>query len=141
MVPYFRFLPESTYNMDETFVSAENHKFTVVVPKSARKAVCGEKGHFNHHMTLVMCVSADGFALPVPTIVLPLTTLPALSHVVYKAFNFAGSETGWITSEIWGKWIVEVFIPSVNEKRMERLFAKSVLSIWRSTENLLAWTC
>jgi hypothetical protein len=105
--------------MDETSLVAEGTSLRVVVPKKFKKAVAKDLPHFNHHMTLILAISADGTPLPTPTVILPLTTLPALSDAVIDAFHYSGSETGWITIPIWSAWIVHVFIPYVNTKRQE----------------------
>ena len=103
--------------MDETSIQALGKSLKVVVPKSFKKATAKALPHFNHHMTLILAVSADGTALPRPTVILPLQRLPALCDPVIDAFDFAGTETGWITIPVWSSWILTVFIPYVNAKR------------------------
>ena len=80
--------------MDETSIQALGKSLKVVVPKSFKKATAKALPHFNHHMTLILAVSADGTALPRPTVILPLQTLPALCDPVIDTFDFAGTETG-----------------------------------------------
>jgi hypothetical protein len=105
--------------MDETAVSADSKRFTVVVPKEAKRVIRKDQGHFNHHMTLIMCISASGGAVDLPTLILPLANIPRLSEKVYNSYHFAGSDTGWITAMLWGQWITEVFIPHVVKVRDE----------------------
>ncbi len=109
--------------MDETSLVAEARKIRVVVPKDMKLAPSRDLPHFSHHMTLVMCICADGTAMKMPTVILPLQTLPALSDIVMRSYHFAGSETGWINVPIWSSWIVTTFIPEVNEKRAALLRA------------------
>ena len=103
--------------MDETSLVAEGTQLRVVVPKNFKKAVAKDLPHYNHHMTLILAISADGIPLPRPTVILPLSTMPALSDAVMNSFDFSGSDTGWITIPIWSSWILTVFIPYVNAKR------------------------
>jgi hypothetical protein len=79
--------------MDETSISAENGKFSAIVPAEAKSVIRKEQGHFNHHMTLIMCIAADGENPVKLTVILPLATLPKLSERAYPSYNFAGSET------------------------------------------------
>jgi hypothetical protein len=103
--------------MDETSLNIETARITVIVPSEAKRVVRTNDGHFNHHITLILCVSADGTALEKPTVILPLSNLPKLGNDVYHSYNFAGTESGWITTEVWGQWISEVFIPHVQRVR------------------------
>jgi len=82
------------FNMDETFICAKDRRMHVIVPKEAKRAPMDEGGHFNHHMTLVMCIAADGTAPRRPTVILPLKTVPVLPDEVATQFEFAGSESG-----------------------------------------------
>ena len=79
-------------------------------------------------MTLILAVSADGEALPIPTIILPVATLPPLADEVTASFNITGSDSGWITIPIWSKWIVDVFIPHVIHKRDKFVKAGGVIT-------------
>ena len=108
--------------MDETAIAAENSKLSVVVPIDANRVPKRTQGTFSHHMTLIMCSSADGDTPPRPSVILPLQTLPELPESVIKHFNWAGSETGWFTCEIWTQWIELVFIPYVKTKRQHTIF-------------------
>ncbi len=121
---YSRFEPELVFNMDETFISAVERTLTVIVPSDLKKAPMSEGGHFNHHITLVMCIAADGTAIKRPTVILPLKNLPPLSKEVEKAFLFSGSDSGWINQPIWSEWITESFIPFVQLKRAEIIAAR-----------------
>ncbi len=103
--------------MDETSISASDKRLSVVVPKGARRVIRRQESHFNHHMTLILCVAADGSHPERPTVILPLTSLPPLSKEVINSYNFTGSDNGWITINIWSEWIHDVFVPFVETQR------------------------
>ena len=102
--------------MDETAVSTIERRVKVIVPRQQKKVPKIDLQSYSHHITLIMCISADGTALPVPTVILPLSTLPQLGELCFS-YNWSGSESGWITAAIWSQWITEVFIPYVQQKR------------------------
>ena len=112
-----RFHPSLIFNMDETAIEALSGRFRVIVPKDCRTVIRKDLPHFNHHMTLVMCVSADGEAMRRPTVILPLEHLPEIEDSTIQRYNWSGSSTGWITKEIWSEWIANHFIPWVEERR------------------------
>ena len=103
--------------MDETAIEATTGRFRVVVPKDCRVVVRKDIPHFNHHMTLIMCASANGDAMRRPTVILPLESLPDLEDSTIQRYSWSGSATGWITKEIWSLWIRDHFIPWVQERR------------------------
>ena len=103
--------------MDETAVAAEASRVSVLVPSNAKRAPKKAGASLSHHMTIIMCIAADGTGLPRPTVILPLVTMPQLPDVVVDAFDWSGSDKGWITIKIWSEWILRTFIPHVEEKR------------------------
>ena len=131
-----RFQKELTFNMDETSISAVDGRLTVIVPKQYKRAPTKELPHYNHHITIIMCVAASGDTPPVPTAILPLDTLPAMSPEVLRSYNWSGSDTGFITMDIWESWIVDVFIPHVCRIR-DQLHAKGSLDPVRIGQALL----
>jgi hypothetical protein len=56
-----------------------------------------EKGE---HISLGLCVSASGQSLR-PLVILPLKQLPTLSPEVLGFYAVSGSDTGFMTKEIW----------------------------------------
>lgn len=112
--------------MDETSIEINDGKVTVIVPKDRKKAIqkCSQK--FSHHMTLITCVAADASQPPKPAVIFPLENMPPLSDHVTDYFDISGSENGWITTQLWSKWVRETFIPHV-EKRRSELFAKGAI--------------
>ena len=70
-------------------------------------------------MTLVCCIAADGTDIT-PLLILDIKTVhPGL---IDKSIGFAitGSDSGWITGNIFKMWVSDVFIPEV-ERRRENL--------------------
>ena len=103
--------------MDETSISIEDSRTTVLVPRDAKRAPKKSGGSMSHHMTLIMCVAADGSGLPRSTVILPWAELPPLPDPIVDAFDWSGSDKGWINTEIWSQWIQRSFIPYIEEKR------------------------
>ena len=48
--------------MDETFLSVKNRKMKVVVPAEAMRGSVIDSEMSSHHITLVLCIAADGTA-------------------------------------------------------------------------------
>ena len=113
-----RFDSRLVCNFDETFLAVKDTKLRVVVPRDARKATKVRVGEMSYHITLLVCVSADG-AHTTPTAILPCQTLPREEAEWHMMFNWAGSETGWINERLWESWVLSVFIPWIVQRRKD----------------------
>ena len=68
------------------------------------------------HMTLVCCIAADGTDIT-PLLILDIKTVhPGLIDKSI-GFTITGSDSGWITGNIFKMWVSDVFIPEIQMRR------------------------
>ena len=103
--------------MDETWVSLNEKRVRIIVPKDWRQAPVAHDAEFQMHITLIACIAADGNAAK-STVILPLKMFPSDLEGPKNAFYWSGSKKGWITTDIYEQWIREVFIPHLQIKRI-----------------------
>ena len=106
------YLPELTFNFDETMLHPGKNRLKVIVCSEAKVPLARllPKGQ---HMSLGLCISAVG-GKPQPLLIFPLVNLPPLSDTVTSFFHITGQENGWMTVEIFHLWVIHIFIPYVN---------------------------
>ena len=103
--------------MDETWITVDERKTKVIVPREYKEASTIANNEKVMHITLVMCLCADGFPIPT-TAILPLKHFPKDLQHQHDLFCWSGSESGWINEEIFEKWVEQVFVPVLNIKRL-----------------------
>lgn len=110
------------YNMDETGINqrAEAKVKKVVVNRNFQ----GTRTSYpiprdTSHSTVVACVSAHGDAIQPLVIVKHLTIRDTLMRMCWTPDKvcFAHSASGYMTEEIFLRWLRETFIPNVDERR------------------------
>jgi len=111
----YEFPPYLIFNMDETMVDASGGKLKIITRAKSPRPFTETEGKLDH-ITYALCISAAGAYLK-PLCILPLKTLPHLEEEVLQFFSITGQENGFISNELWHKWIEEVFIPYVEEIR------------------------
>lgn len=95
--------PSLVFNMDETGVSS-NRKYKVVVPLGMSGVIPGGGKH--QHITGIVCYNAYGDH-PKPGVILSqLRNMPQDLTQFGDNADFYSSPTGWITSDVFGKWCV-----------------------------------
>jgi hypothetical protein len=106
------------FNLDETWLdeTPDNHKS--VGYKSGPKPLVPAPPSVAEHVTLVPIINAEGDDFT-PTAILPLKTVPALCSKVKKYFNLAGSNDGWMTSEILKNVVEGVFLQQLQQHKQE----------------------
>ena len=113
---FHKFETALIFNFDETMISLGDDKRKVAVfndePIGYR-----EKNEKIEHITLMLCISAQGGSVK-PTAIFPLRTLPELPPEVCNYFAISGSDSGWINGIILNAWLTNIFIPHVNNLRM-----------------------
>jgi hypothetical protein len=102
--------------MDETMLAVKSRRVKVLVPSDLKCAVVPARVRETKHITLVMCISADGLVLK-PTAILPLKHFPMELEPIGDVFCWSGSSTGWINDDIYLSWIQDVFPPYLRRKR------------------------
>ena len=116
--------PGLIFNMDEMGVEmfADRKEIKVFVPPEAVPAqgpVHVGVPRTRRRCTLVACISPDGTTMT-PTIIVKTKTV---SSCIYdrgfsnKNLRIFTTETSFITADIFSRWVYEVFLPSVEEKR------------------------
>ena len=110
------------FNMDETYINeyANAKKKKVVVDMNFP----GETTEYpveqnTNSSTLVACIAADGTGIPPLLVVKHRTIREVIEEMCWteEKVTFTHSQTGFITSDIFMRWLREVFIPNVNERR------------------------
>lgn len=105
------------FNMDETMLAlGSESRLRVVVPKDISFPKKRSLSTNDAHITLIMCVGADGTAMK-PTVVLPLKTFPANCLDIVDAYCWSGHHAGWITEETFADWVEKIFIPHISSIR------------------------
>ena len=111
--------------MDETGINeyANAKKKQVVVDKNFP----GDKTEYpvernTNSSTLVACIAADGTGIPPLLVVKHRTVREVVEEMCWtdEKVTFAHSESGFITRDIFMRWLREVFIPNVNETGKNR---------------------
>jgi hypothetical protein len=109
--------PALIFNFDETMLHPGKNNLKVLVRSTGQRPT-SKMITKEEHITFGVCVSAVGGKLP-PLLILPLKTLPDLPPSLLNYYTITGQSNGWITTEIYSKWIIQVFIPYVVQKRRE----------------------
>jgi hypothetical protein len=103
--------------MDETMLVVKDKKVKSYVPKDMKTAKRKPPAKPPCHITIILCIAADGTSLK-PTAILPVVHMPGeLDDTVLAMFNWGGSSSGWITELLFLGWVTKVFIPEVVAKR------------------------
>lgn len=102
-----------------------------------------QEGGKSYHVTLICVTCANAGEepkreTPRPTLVLPGERLPKSATLdsekdVQLLWNWAGSETGWISQKIWKSWVTDVFCPWVTAYR-------ATLDPPPTNDRVLLWT-
>ena len=115
--------------MDESWVMVNKAKAKVIAKSDWTQAPAFEEDAISMHITTIMCICADGSTLPT-TAILPLVHFPDDLQQYHKFLCWSGSKKGWITTEIYTKWIEDVFIPQANPCPLSGQFARSLVARW-----------
>ncbi len=116
-----RYNPSLIFNFDETFLSPGDIRIKFVCradgPRPIKKIV-----KLGKHITLALCVSADGSHLKTLCI-LPLVNLPDFKSMnageLEEKFMYSGQPAGWENAEIFQLWIEQCFVPTVERIRQQ----------------------
>jgi hypothetical protein len=115
------------WNFDETMLGWNEKTAKVVVHCSNKQAVATDTKIVREHITIGLCVSANGGHMT-PVVILPLVNLPPLPFDYSDFYAFAGQESGWMTLGIFTNWVREIFIPELEVVRKnKKLTGKALL--------------
>ncbi len=97
-------------------ITMKKDRVKAIVPRDWKYAPTLEVNQKLMHMTLIVCVSADGSKTR-STMILPLQNFPCDLNPYLQYFEWSGTAEGWITEEIFVGWTVKVLVPHVIAKR------------------------
>ena len=115
--------PALVFNMDEMGAEryADRKRVKVFVPQRLNRWNGMEVGvpRTMHRCTLVVCIGLDGSRLRPAVITKSLTLSSLVFESGYSLENFTvySTKTSFINGEVFERWLVEIFIPYVEEKR------------------------
>lgn len=119
------------YNLDEVGEEefGDSQEMTVIVPASYKKTHISVGCTRRKRCTGLVCISANG-ENPKPLIITPRKTIDSeiFSYVPKSSFCCDYQINGFMTKGIFKKWIMEVFIPFLqNQKRRYNYSGKTIL--------------
>ena len=85
------------FNFDETMVELLENKMKVMIRATDSTPVVSGMPNFGEHITLGVCISAEG-RVPSPLLIMHLKTLPALPTSISNYYTLCQQPSGWITS-------------------------------------------
>lgn len=110
-----QYIPSLIFNIDETMLHPGKQQLKVLVRAHSKKPI-EQTMTKTKHISFGLCVAADGTYVK-PLVIFSLKTLPKLSALAINFFAISGQENGWMTKEGYKEWLVQVFIPHVEEIR------------------------
>lgn len=108
--------PKYIFNGDETMASVNGRRTKVFTRRGNPNPLCSVASKFFEHITLLLVVSAVGFALP-PVVSFPLAQAPALSDEDKQYFVLGAQSNGWMDARLFSTSIHQVFVAEVNKLR------------------------
>ncbi len=116
-----RFLPSFIFNMDETqvFESNRGRNVKVVTRRGVKKI--GKKFKLGgKHVTAVVTIAADGTHLETLLLRARKTVdLQEVKEMLEMEVAIGTTAKGWMERSMFLKWVEEIFIPSVKERRLK----------------------
>lgn len=109
------YLSSMVFNFDETMIENSPKCVRVLVPQECSNVAFPYCPNLLH-MTLGLCIAADGTGLQ-PLLILPNKEFPMSLAALGGFFHWSGAESGWINKEIFFQWTDLVFIPEVKKRR------------------------
>lgn len=114
------------FNMDETMIQTTTNHSKVYHRRDDSAVVIESNPEKSLHITLVVCVSAAGRYLD-PMAIMNIQSLPASYNDILHLFHWSYQHSGWMTKDIFEKWIRLVFVPAVRDVRSKRQCEKPAL--------------
>ena len=112
------FDPAFIFNMDETWISPKGKKPLVLIPREWKTAPVIREADKLLHVTIIFCASADGLHIRPAAILPDIKNMPQDVQFAKNWFFFTSSSTGWINEAIYAEWVVKVFVPHIQCKRI-----------------------
>lgn len=122
--------PDFVMNLDEVgchdYVDAQTK--TVIAPSSCKdKVVYYPVGRSGKRASAIVCISLSGLVCP-PQIAVPRSTIDSeiFQYVPPTSFQIATTNTGFVTTESFSKWINDVFLPHLHFLRQKKNILENV---------------
>ena len=115
--------PSLVFNMDEMGAEryADRKRVKVFMPERLNRGSGMEVGvpRTTHRCTLIGCIALDGSRLRPAVITRNLTVSSLVFESGYSLENFTlySTKSSFINSDVFERWLVDIFIPYVEEKR------------------------
>ena len=124
--------PDFVMNLDEVgchdFVDAQSK--TVIAPASCTAPVVYYPvGRSGKRASAIVCISLSGLVCP-PQIAVPRATIDSeiFQHVPPTSFQIATTNSGFVTTESFSKWLKEIFLPYLHLLRQKNnYYGRAVL--------------
>lgn len=110
------------FNLDEVGQEefGDAQEVTVVVPGNTKESKIPIAFHRDKRCTGLSCIAPDG-DIPPPLLILTRKTIDSkvFHYIPRSAFDVAFQENGFMTKNIFRKWMSDVFIPFVRRKKLK----------------------
>ena len=105
------FKADMIFNADETMIAPGKRRVKVVT-RGGDPRPCLPEHAKGEHVTLLLTISAGGFPLK-PLVIYPLKTLPDVDPELHTKFDFTGTDSGWMTRDLFWQWLSKDFVAQV----------------------------
>lgn len=109
--------PRLAFNLDETGADKARDKKLYYGPRGSKNPIRFQSIKLNEHTSIILCICMDG-TFSTPGIIHP-TLLSSSDEYINKHVWFSSAPSGYDSKYVLAKYIHEVFIPHVKQKRTE----------------------
>ena len=107
--------PSFIWNLDESSVELDHERTKVYGRVGSKQEVSPQSKHMKEHVTLGLCVCADGTHMP-PFVITPTQTTTS-DYRIKNELHLFHAPSGYITKDIFFTYMKNVFVPFVKERR------------------------
>ena len=125
-----KFSPDSIYNMDESGFSGRLvSSKRVIMPKGARHAYQSQVS-LSGHTTVVQAISASGRTVPPMVIFSGCMPRGDFKAGIPDDWVFKSTDSGFVNTEMFIQWFIDIFLPTVGQKRPVLLLLDNLSCHW-----------
>ena len=108
------------FNADETAVPLNPKKMKVLTNKGNKNVYNTVGNNEKQNLTVLITASASGELAP-PLIMFPYKRIPAdIFSIMPQGWSYGKSDTGWMFTENFFEYVVNIFDPWLTEKKIDR---------------------